>query len=622
MDNFSIVPLELRQELEKTLKILFHEATHKLKADHAFIAYIDRPYADNKPKFFNIQPALWQKRPGEHPLLLEVTEGVSGMAVSKDCALLFPGDAGTEKVFRGDRGVVVSEIVIPLHYNNRCTGVLLMDIRHGKVPFSKAELRVAKEFGLLIDRHLRAPEQARKELYALAEECRQRTSSTRGYIAVKAFDSKLEYFSVGEGVEAFLPLSATEGLCGDVFQTGRSINIGKVLDNQDYVSSAAEIQSECIFPVKLKGLVLAIVNMECVAVEHYTEQRIAVMDEIARRAQSLITAHRPVPDVDYFYGLWNLFENMIYTLNQSAKDASLYIWDNMIERLCEAAEYVTGGEAVFWDRVNSKPLPQMFSRIPDAETALEKGAIHHCDNRSFIIYDPLRSDGDHLGTLGVRIDGIYDEADASKALDQLNRLIGVVSISFKRRQLQIQQQQYLNALHCLSRSEVSWSDLDAIIQEIPQILDCTGCALFYRREISDSRFYLGPSSCQQFVFASEESYYSADQPFGLIPYCIATGKTVCVNNVTQIPKANAGDVQGSTAPQFSDGILEEPRDCYRSILIAPLLYENEIVGVMRCYRNKESTSSGFGIQDTQMLETICALSAHVVASDPMFRRSN
>ncbi len=635
MKKFKVLSDNKRRGVEGELRALLEEIVKCTRSTVGFIAYIESGTSKahshggnelNDSFYFVIQPELWIKRQDDRGVVWAAQDGLTGLATKNGVPVIYPSDPGSKESYIEVSADIASEMVAPFHCENCPSGVVLLDRIAPAESFSEHDRSTLIDYVKRIEEILNPPPAPEiiEGLDSLVAQCLDRTSSLRGYIAIKAFDGSIKYMHAGKDTELFLELSSTEGLCGEVFQIGRPCNIGNVLNCQGYVPSAVEIQSECIFPITHRGLTIGIVNMESPVKDHFGVDRESIIRETAELAGKFVMPPLVKPQVDYFYGLWDLFEFIVYTLDSSAREDVDDVQQQVLAKLCTTAHYVTHStSAAFWLRESKEGVPAIFSDfLPDGasgpeafdDSAFDEGKSLPTDDGKILVFDELMLYGKVLGRLGVTLNSTEDPDVPVEAQAMLHRLVQIVATAFRRRMMQNQYKVFLNSVRGISRKDASEVDIAEAVRAIPSMLECDHCTLFVR--VTNDRFYPFASSSDSVLPHGSETFYSSEQEKGLVPFVIRRKLSLKINNVMdkQEMRRISKDLNCNPPLESVGRLVEELEPKFRSMLVVPVEVGDEICGVLRAYRNIDSRRSGFASFEVNMMETVCSLLGRVLRS--------
>lgn len=604
-----VLPERFRKGVQSNARKILQRACRRFHVDRGFIAYIEN---DDQ---FRVEARLWHGKENYPLLILDTNQGLCGWAAREDRIVIYPADEHSQAHFLTPGGLAtVSEIVGPIHFEGDVTGVLLLHSGDDERKFDKPDRVAFQDVLAQLDGEIRRVKEEKSEtavqLRYLADRCfRETFVSARGYVAVKDWDGKFEYFKVGSKPERFLDLDFSEGLCGEVMSTGEPVNCGDVLAYPSYKPSDPKIKAEIVYPIKDGNETIGVINMESENQEAYQAHFQNVVERYAKDAVPLARIYRRPPAEDFGYILGDLVVSVAALLERSLYLRAETIEPTIIELLRTKAQSALSGErSACWQ---ARDVPPFFT----SEIEIEEGILRcgfEGDEQLRTVFAAVVLSGTSVAVVAI------EKARADEGDRRILQVFCRVVASFLRH-LRYEQQlrSYIGLSHDLTSGQPIAALVERVVQVIPNLFDGEHCTLLYRTEIDGQvLFFPGVSTSNKlFETATEgtdcDPWYEARREDGLTGWVAATGKPLRIKDI--------GDKREllQIAPELTwRGRLKEERQARaRSYLACPVFAPNgaespeNVIGVIRTYRKFDSRRSGFSEEDYLVLRTLAYLIA-------------
>jgi putative methionine-R-sulfoxide reductase with GAF domain len=620
--RYSVLPKELIKELR--LEGPLREIYSILGPGQAFIQFI-RSFDDEFVYFEALDEKLWihdnQLRVGiihsdDRPI------GLTRYVATQNRTEFYPDGDGAPHYAEIDSRVK-AEIVGPIHYQNGLTGVVLIDCIHER-HYSAKDVALFESFCRSIDRQIEAIARKSHESYVgeqlqeIINDCYRNTLTKRGYIAVKRWDGRLEYFTVGDEKELFLELAPHEGLCGQVLRTGKLENPETpLLGEGNYIPSDDAIQSEIVCPIKNElGTTIGVINLESYLAEAYDLETEKLLRVAADRAAEHAGIYTKPPDPDFGFAITDLFQFSLWVRPPESPDAHEEEIRGSLERWAKGL--LKGKQCEFWLGKHHSAPPLLQDR--SWEEAVKGGEVQ--GEGKVIVYAPVLLSGDPRFVIAVERD-FHDKLqdlnthDKFQDLNTLKALCRIASEAFRRSRYEYRMRSYIDLISYLiapSNYEVA---LDRAVQAIPYILQSDHCTLFYPFPHRGKKLFVaGPSTSEVIHVRGKNPGYLPEVSEGLTGFVAHKGQSLRIRNVRDSEELRQLDPDLSWESRISE---EVEREC-RSLLASPIFAladSREVIGVLRTHRDERSHRSGFSDEDFKMFESI----AHAIR-DPLTKFLN
>jgi len=448
------------------------------------------------------------------------------------------------------------------------------------------------------------------KLRYIADQCfRETMVSARGYVAVKDWDGKFEYFKVGSKPEKFLALDFSEGLCGQVMSTGEGVNYGDVLAYPSYKPSDHKIKSEIVWPITDGAETIGVINMESENHDAYQDYFQRIVERHAQDAVPWARAYRRPPAEDFGYVLGDLVVSVAALLERSIYLRAEAIEPKIIELLRAKAQSVLNGErSGCWQ---ARETPPFFIQENEIEEGILRCGFDGSEQLQTIFAAVVLS-GDPVAVVAI------EKAHANQGDRRILLVFCRVVASFLRH-LRYEQQlrSYIRMSHDLTSGQSNAGLIERIVQVIPELFDGQHCTLLYRTEVDGRVLFFPGVSTSDRLFetvtegADSEPWYEATEDGGLTSWVAATGKPLRIKDIGDAEELH------QIAPELTwKGRIKEERNARaRSYLACPVFAPEaaqspeNVIGVIRTYRKFDSRRSGFSEEDYMVLRTLAYLIA-------------
>lgn len=609
-EEFAKLHEDALRELAPKLRPLLEEMYARFGPGQAFIQFITGLTSESKVVTLISYPEFWIPDKG---LKVEVLRpdtfdsgpmGLTRWAATHNRTIIYPTDPESKLHYAEVDSRVQTEIVGPIHFRGRVTGVVLYDcIQPGRVyaedergEFDGFLLRIDEEIHKNIER-LTAEPKVREQLTAIVYDCYKETLSARGYIAIKRWDGLLEYFKVGEGTDMFLELAPHEGLCGKVLRTGEMVNKKKLFSESHYIPSDTNIQSEIVCPIKFQYETIGVINLESYSPNAYDKKVEDFLKDKAELAAKSALFYRTPSDPDVGLAIADLCQTSLWIRPpESQSELENYIRETLGQWLMKLLK---GKRYAFWLKENT-PKPPFLQEVSWAEAV--KGTSSSAGPRN-TVFAPVLLQGEPLFVMALELEG------KSKSQDQntMKALCRVASEAWRRARYEYRMRRFIALTNLLISQSCNEVVINQAVREIPFILQSNHCTLFYLLQYNGrSLFVPGPSTAKQMYFKGQHPGYLPTLNDGLTGFVAERGKSLRIHDVRDTEELKEFDEQLVWKLRVSE---EVEWDC-RSYLACPVfdfLDHTRVVGVLRTHRDAKSHRSGFTDEDDGMFETIAHL---------------
>jgi putative methionine-R-sulfoxide reductase with GAF domain len=605
------LPEEAVRMLVPKLKPSFEKMYERLGPGQAFVQFIsDLPPSSNSVTLQHPPSDLWLN---EQKVRLEVLrpDGVIGLtrwAALNDKIIIYPTDEDSREIYANADERVQTEIVGPIHFRGKVTGVVLYDCTDKGRIYGEDERSAFYDFLHHIDKEIYdSVERPTEELKVAAElneiinNCYKVTYSARGYIAVKRWDGVLEYFKAGEETERFLDLAPHEGLCGKVLRTGKMVYVKeKLFSETHYIPSDTEVQSEIVYPIKHESETIGVINLESKTPHAYDDEAVEkLLEEKAKQAAPSAKFYRAPSDPEVGLAIADLYHTSLWirppeSRNQLEDDirATLRKW---LVKLLKAKR------VTIW-------LPQDRARppsLPDVkwEDAIKGLTVASPTPPGKTIIVPVLMQGEPLFVVALDLWG------EGKPQDQktMKALCGIASEFLRRCRYEYRIRCFINLIDDLisrPRSEVM---IERAVRDTRFILQSNHCTLFYLLRLDGKELFVpGPSTAEATHIKGHYPGYLPKLHDGLTGFVAQTGRPLRIDDVSDKSELEEKDKDLVWKSRISE---EVEWDC-RSFLAYPIFDPSDsakVIGVIRTHRDAKSHQSGFTSEDDGMFKTISYL---------------
>lgn len=656
-DGIEILPMDLQDEVEPQLEEVLRQSKQELRADHVFLSFVQPENRLEEANLFRFSNGLWI---GEERLtlhVLNIQQGLTGRAVRERRVIRYPNDTEASASYVETDPRVKAEIVGPVHFKGRVTGVLVFDRVSSNdaeaPPFSDAENEVFTTKVREIERILRkleyATDDARliKDFERIARESVGLTPETkRGYVAIKRPFGRVSYYRAGQNVENFLRLGTDEGLTGRVLLTGKAINCPNVLADPNYLASNEDIKSELVVPIKIGDETVGIINVESTKRGDYEAADLDTLTDKAEELAGKIRLHRTSSRnrEGFDHAVGDLSARIARLRDgvaeiHSWEEAEAHILEEIVKALLQAVRAtLPGGDCGFWvvegsgvasgEPVSEGPPSAVERALEPGRRVLSEATFFEMDEARFLIAEFFASEGSHLGTVWARIASGTHVRDPRAKLDQLC-LMATSAIKEWRREHRLRE--FLELTDLLAEPDPSLGVIEEVVRKVPRILQSDYCTLFHKVENGGERILVPTASSVPLPLNVKppdgEPFYRWHAADGLTACAAVTGRGVCLQDVDRSEELEALQRELGIREIRWQGRLSEDevelstgtgagseRWC-RSFMAFPVFREgtHEVTGVVRTHRSRRHPRSGFSDEEQQQMSLIARLLSPILS---------
>ena len=618
-ETFEKLPEVALRVLAPKLKPLLQEMHDRLGPGQTFIQFI----TDLGPASDDVT-LLWYPEFGITPQGLTIVVlpqphtlesgpiGLTHWSARHDKTIIYPTDPASLYIYvEGDQRVE-TEIVGPIHFNDKVTGIVLCDRIKDKGGIYGGEERVVfDEFLRRIDdvisedvERLRAEPRVRKQLYELISDCYKKTISARGYIAIKRWDGLLEYFKVGENTEKFLELDPNEGLCGKVLREGEMVKEEKPLSESHYVSSDYLIRSEIVYPIKFGSETIGVINLESYASDAYHDD--SVVELLQEKAEAAVKAAKfyREPEPNVALAIADLSHISLWIRPPDLEIKS----DEIIKKTLKQSlmKLFKASRCEEW-KASNKP-PAFLGNIT-WEEAVKGGITTSPSGEQHILTAPVLVQGKPQYVMALELEGRGSPQD----LNTMRALLRIGGETIRRSKYEYRMRRFIELTDQLISETHSESIIDKAVHEIKFIVQSNHCTLFYLAPLGKPGLFVpGPSTATEMYFRGQYPGYRPTVTDGLTGFVAERGESLRIHNVRDESELEKIDKQLVWKLRVSEAV---EFDC-RSYLASPIFDfsdDKRVIGVLRTHRDSQSHRSGFTPEDFRMFKAIAhLLSKHLL----------
>jgi len=589
MKTYLSAPQAAVDEVEATLAKHLNNAAKALHADHAFIRFVEGELGDPRSvQFLSPRRNLWINDKNIRVVVLPEGRGLTRLAVEKDSVVTWPAAETNDIYEKADDGVT-SEIVGTIHFRGRITGVALFD-RTISTSFTNKDAKKLAPFLKLIDGAFEEHERTVKNaLQKLAEQCCQKTNSSRGYIAVRRWGQLLEYFRAGVSADKFLKLSAGEGFAGTVFISGDTETAKKdVLEEQSYVTSDPNVQSQIACPIKDGADVIGVINLESYQRSAYGEKVKCQIEEFAREAYPWAAKFRQVDS--YGIGLAAV----------ALEDACTTYVDSCRHQVPSDGEAEQRLRTLLKDQIEQLPdvvNPAVFGRDQTTPPASAVSA----DNE--VIQADVLVEGEVVATARVEVPTMF----ASSTKEALTVLCSIVSGSVRRLSDHSRVAHYNLLLELLLQNLDTEVGLERAVMDLPRIFQSDQCTLFIKMQ---NIFVPKISTGEKLSVRGWPYGYSPDDENSLTLLAARKKVPIRISDVTDPEELAAlrGRLELPPSSNWNPRVSEDPETNARSFLAVPIFDpsapHDKVTAILRTHRNSANRRPSFSWKDENAIKVI------------------
>jgi len=605
------LPEEAVRALVPKLKPLFEKMYKQLGPGQAFVQFIsDLPPNGKSVTLQHPLSDLWlnYKKLRVEVLRPDDVMGLTRWAALNDRIIIYPTDTDSQGLYAKADERVQTEIVGPIHFKGKITGVVLYDCTDEGRRYGESERRAFSDFLQHIDREIYdSIERPNEELKVAAElteiinNCYKVTYSARGYIAVKRWDGLLEYFKAGEETELFLDLAPHEGLCGKVLRTGKMAYVKeKLFSEHHYIPSDTEIQSEIVYPIKYDSETIGVINLESKAPYAYDDEAVErLLKDKAKLAALSAKFYRTPSDPEVGFAIADLYHTSLWIRPPESRDeleedirATLKRW---LVKLLKAKV------VAIWQR-DDRARP---SFLPDIswEDAVKGAPVAFPPGYGKTLIAPVLMQGEPLFVVALELGG------EGKSQDQktMKALCGIASEFLRRARYEYRIRRFIKLVDHLIARPHSEAIIEQAVHDAPFILQSNHCTLFYQLRLDGEELFVpGPSTAGETHIRGPYPGYLPKLHDGLTGFVAQTGRPLRIDDVND--KSELEEIDKDLV--WKSRISEEVEwDC-RSFLAYPIFDPSDyakVIGVIRTHRDAKSHRSGFTEEDDGMFKTISYL---------------
>ncbi len=557
---------------------------------------------------------------------LRTDEGLMGYCLKTGKTWCYPDDPITKNIIRTIARRPVTEIVSPVFYNGEPTAVLLVDFFAGdklvKITnqFRTKVEQAAAEISAILEDQSKTRQGLQNSILKIVSDCKIRTGSVRGYLAIKGWDGKLQYITTESDDSIFLALNQTEGLCGRVFQKGEPLNFGNVWDAEGYVASDTSVQSECIYPIRVDGVVVAVLNMESDRSDYYDDIKEEAIKKSAALLTDLVAQYRMldlehVNSIDAQHAYVSDFIEQASTHFRLMKKISATSVHIEITRFIEERlrRLFKAEKPVIWDTPAAPPVEM---KGLSWEQRIEEGCrlINGGESaKKYLVYSPLRIDGQLKAVIGFVTNDPPPEI-AQHVAEQFCRIGSSIA--------ELTIENYRSALfERLVRNLLARRDregLSDVVRDVPSIIDCDHCTVLGTKQVDGCDVLIPLASSSENVFKDYDSqlFYrmGPDVYDGFTGFVGMTG-----NPLTRYPPQDSERLTpvSEGQPPWARK-TSEVREDLAALLVLPIIdpETGRVTGALRVVRTKRHRKARTPLEArfVERLETICSMLGEMFGS--------
>lgn len=611
MDRYSVVPPAVLENFIAAQSSIISDIVKGANIPRVSMMFI------SETGFFIHDPRLIHD-PGQRFQHSKWNQGISGMAILNNQTTAWPDTKGSGEHRLNAEPLSSFEIATPIRLDGRPAGVLLATYLRQELPSikKKKEQTARLEFeaervSALLDASTH-DEPAREEIRELIRSAIKITKSKRGYVALKRNDGSISYVTDKDSeTDVFLRLNLSEGLTGRALREGKIINLGNVWEDDDYVPSDHDINSELLIPLSIDGSHVAVLNLEANPPKHYDAERENLAKSIALKLKQLISKLIKLTPVRVFDQeiVLSFIEEVEARISRNKMNTQSQISDFIDQSIRTSLQDLFPGEDLIeWNGRDGLAAPPEFAGTKWSNN-IERGSIESEKNGKWVVFSPYRREG-HLNKLyGFSSSSPRSIRDA-KTMRSICRFAEIAYRDQVGRYLDGKFRDLIDKMLSKTNLEVS---LMRALEEIAEILRLDAVTVFsnYHDEMGDRLVPVATTSASLSSSNNTEEYYLVDPKDGLTGFVAATQELLVLQSVGN--KQERSEVAGPIKPIWKKKIAENGADHVQSFIGAPLLSVNgnKLIGIVRGHRLQRNALAPFSDVDIERFKILSSLMSRI-----------
>ncbi|WP_335948774.1 hypothetical protein [Salipiger bermudensis] len=602
-------PTDVFVEARTALMKRLDQAVNELSIPRLSLAFFDKSGQFDYNRVLHTDPDLKFMK-------ASIYEGLLGLTIRRGEIVIYPHSVDSKEAFLKVDPRTTFEIAGPILFQNTACAALFGDLfdEDDSEPPDYEVLRT--QFRKVLASLTDIVEESRKSVLEKIvrdklEHLISETSSVRGYVAIKDWDSSLTTIETGDDTDVFIDLSENEGVCGYVLQTGLEINIKNTRTPPTlihrgeprfyYISSDSRVKSEFVCPFQFDGTVLGILNLEAHHENNYRKHRrdliLTCRDELLQSVQE----YREPLDV-----------NLIgpeFVLGRAMQDLSGAFRPHQSRSYTKILSEVSDG--LYQEIKQLFPRARLHGPYTSAQSLGAEFSQHVLwDDRHFV--DQWEEDGAWFFGCEIRRDGLRQsliivEEDsmfsqsASGSLRRLSRLSALRLSNY----ISVNSQGAKDTMV----SMLVLGSFEDFISSAPELCcalwNCDNTTIFKAVDVGDEKVRLFPvsSTTDQLDYLDSERYYTVGNNDGLTGYAATKKKPYVISHFTDSDSLKSLGVFSGLKAKIVEVRNNEPQ----SFAAIQLIKGSKIEYLIRLSKILGNRSAGFSEEDYDAMVLIQSL---------------
>lgn len=607
MTNFSIVPQSIIDSLLSTHPEIISDIVSASSVPRVSILFI------SENEYFAFDARL-NHDPMQRFQHSKWNEGISGLAILKNTTTSWPDSPETELVRLAAEPESKLEIATPIRFEGLPTGVILATFLGSDIPaISEKKRQIAElEFqaervSALVDIKAR-DEPLRLKVRTILRSIIPATESKRGYVAIKNEDGSITYVTDKDDDEdVFLRLNLSEGLTGRALREQTDIVLDNVWEDDDYVPSDPEINSELLFVLDLSEIGAAVLNLEANPPAHFDAKRRerarSAVEELEPIVSEFLQLRRPSAfDQEIVLGFIeeveaNISNKGLISLSE-LNDFLLSIVRRNLQKLFPAESLIE------WDGRRGLEPPRELSALKWTNS-IERGVLEREEDTKWIVFAPFRRDGQVSRIFAFSSSSPRSIRDART----MRSICRFAELSFHDHSSRILEENFRRLIEDVIQPSDEDINLQRALHKMCEICQIDAMTMF-GIHLSGRENRLVPvatTSPNLQAKDGQNEYYLIDAEDGLTGYVAWSKRPLILQNVNN--KDERKRIGEDFNPIWKKKIAEHRDEDIQSFIAFPLLdpKTSNLYGVLRGHRLHRNAQAPFSENDIQRVRLFSKL---------------